>query len=374
MINGAEALVSPGRIHPIYLEGKLLPIQNKTAVDLNLKDGQVVQGLVKLHDDQPALFLKGQLVQVPLPLSVPVGEPLWLKVVNKQANQWSLLPTSPPTGPHETLAASARPHTDSLALASGAWVSRIASLLYKPIGTESLAQLYRPGTLDALLQSVPRQDLQTQWRNLQLSMSQLTPAAIKQAMTNAMGVEVWLGKGLQPQINDPKQLIRKLIDSLSQMASSELSDETTISKLHSAIDDLEASQVQSVQAQAQREVLFSMMIPFVDADPVELTIRRGPPHEGESAGLTVNIHSKTSELGPVWLKTQLLKTQEVELVMWATDSNVVSLAKNRAYLLGQELQTAGLVMRSFQVIHGPRPEAIPEWVPSGRGLVVDIAA
>ena len=45
MIKGAEALVSPGRVHPIYLEGKLLPLEAPTAAELNLKDGQVVKTL-----------------------------------------------------------------------------------------------------------------------------------------------------------------------------------------------------------------------------------------------------------------------------------------------------------------------------------------
>jgi hypothetical protein len=69
-----------------------------------------------------------------------------------------------------------------------------------------------------------------------------------------------------------------------------------------------------------------------------------------------------------------MKSQELDLTMWATNFDVVQLAKNQSGLLGQELQIAGLLMRSFQVVHGPRPEPLPEWVPSGRGLVVDIAA
>jgi hypothetical protein len=69
-----------------------------------------------------------------------------------------------------------------------------------------------------------------------------------------------------------------------------------------------------------------------------------------------------------------MKLQEVELTMWATDANVVELAKYRSALLGQELLVAGLKMRSFKVVHGPRPDPGPEWAPSGRGLVVDIAA
>ena len=34
MISGAEALIAPGRINPIYLEGKLLPLQASTAAEL----------------------------------------------------------------------------------------------------------------------------------------------------------------------------------------------------------------------------------------------------------------------------------------------------------------------------------------------------
>lgn len=374
MINGAEALVSPGRIHPIYLEGKLLPLQAPTAAELNLKDGQVVQGLIKLHDDQPSLFLKGRLIEGPFQNLASVGESVWLKVEQKPQGTWSLLPIPEPLALQTTVGIGGTSTLPSLNSSIAPWISRIATLLYRPPGTAELMQLYRPGTLDVMLQSVPRPDLQAQWRSLQLNMAQITPGDMRQAMMNAMGAEIWLAKGLKPPIDDPKQLIRKLIDALDQMESSEISNGETIGKLHKAIDDLEASQVQAVQAQAQREVLFSMTIPFKDANPVELSIRRSPRQEGEAPVLTVNVHSKTENLGPVWLKTQLMKSQDLELTMWATDINVVQLAKNRSSLLGQELQAAGLTMRSFQVVHGPRPEMRPEWVPSGRGLVVDISA
>ena len=41
MMSGAEALVAPNRINPIYLEGKLLTFQASIAQDLGLKDGQI---------------------------------------------------------------------------------------------------------------------------------------------------------------------------------------------------------------------------------------------------------------------------------------------------------------------------------------------
>jgi len=47
MIGAAEALPAQGRVQPIFLEGKLLPLPAATAAELNLHDGQVVQAMVR---------------------------------------------------------------------------------------------------------------------------------------------------------------------------------------------------------------------------------------------------------------------------------------------------------------------------------------
>lgn len=348
MISGAEAFVAPGRINPIYLEGKLLPTVNKTAAELGLRDGQVVQASVRLDRDLPMLYLQGKSIPAPGLQASQAGESIWLR-----AQGGSLVPLN----------------TTPL-------VSRIANLLYRPEVNSVLPQLFQPGTLDALLRTVQRPDLQAQWRSLQLNMAQLTPAAVQQAMVGAMGAEVWIAKGLQPPVQDTKQLLRKLIAELNTSSTEEglETEPGVIEKLTKAIDDIESSQVQAVQAQAQQEVLFSMTLPFVDANPVELTIRRGPRQEGEQPILIVNVHSKTEDLGPVWLKTQLMNAQQIELTMWAEKGAVVEVARSRSYLLGDELRAAGLNMRSFNVVHGARPAEKSDWTPSGRGLVVDVSA
>jgi hypothetical protein len=117
-----------------------------------------------------------------------------------------------------------------------------------------------------------------------------------------------------------------------------------------------------------------MTLPFADANPVEITIKRGPKQEGESPLLVINVHSKSEELGPVWLKTQLTQSDQVELTMWSEDAEVVSQARSRSSLLGNELTNSGLTMKSFQVIQGARPNELVPWTPSGRGLVVDVSA
>jgi hypothetical protein len=294
------------------------------------------------------LMLQGRTLPMPGLLASQAGDSIWLR-----AQGGNLVPINPPP-----------------------LISRIANLLYRPETNSVLPQIFQPGTLDALLSTVQRPDLQAQWRSLQLNMAQLTPGALRQAMMGAMGAEVWLAKGMQPPVQDPKQLLRKLIAELNVSGSDE-SIETEpglIEKLSKAVDDIESSQVQAVQAQAQQEVLFSMTLPFVDANPVELTVRRGPRQDGEQPVLTVNVHSKTEDLGPVWLKTQLMNAQQIELTMWAEQGNVVEQARARSYLLADELRAAGLNMRAFSVVHGARPPEKSDWTPSGRGLVVDVSA
>jgi hypothetical protein len=383
VITGAEALVAPNRINPIYLDGKLLTFQASIAESLGLKDGQIVQALVRLHGDQPKLLLQGRMIDAPASSLAAPGESMWLRVQNKTEGQWSFQPVPAPAGTQaSSTALTLTAPTLMMAPSLAPVVSRIANLLYRPTGAVELSQLYKPGTLDALLGTIARPDLLTQWRGLQLSMSQLTPSALQQAMMGAMGSEVWLARGMPMAAQDPKQMLRKLIDAINtnNLNANQLNDGDDtdsigiISRLQRAVDDIEASQVQAVQAQAQQEILFNMTLPFADANPVELTIRRGHKQEGESPLLIINVHSKSEELGPVWLKTQLANSEQVELTMWSEDPSVVSQARSRSSLLGQELSSAGLTMKSFQVIQGARPTETSVWAPSGRGLVVDVSA
>jgi hypothetical protein len=383
VITGAEALVAPNRINPIYLDGKLLTFQASIAESLGLKDGQIVQALVRLHGDQPKLLLQGRMIDAPASSLAAPGESMWLRVQNKTEGQWSFQPVPAPAGTQaSSTALTLTAPTLMMAPSLAPVVSRIANLLYRPTGAVELSQLYKPGTLDALLGTIARPDLLTQWRGLQLSMSQLTPSSLQQAMMGAMGSEVWLARGMPMAAQDPKQMLRKLIDAINtnNLNANQLNDGDDadsigiISRLQRAVDDIEASQVQAVQAQAQQEILFNMTLPFADANPVELTIRRGPKQEGESPLLIINVHSKSKELGPVWLKTQLANSEQVELTMWSEDPRVVSQARSRSSLLGQELSSAGLTMKSFQVIQGARPTETSVWAPSGRGLVVDVSA
>jgi len=96
VITGAEALVTPNRINPIYLEGKLLTFQASIAQDLGLNDGQIVQALVRLHGDQPKLLLQGRMIDAPASALAAPGESMWLRVQSKPNGPWNLQPVPPP--------------------------------------------------------------------------------------------------------------------------------------------------------------------------------------------------------------------------------------------------------------------------------------
>ena len=356
MIGAADTLPPPGRIQPIYLEGKLLPVAAPTAAELGLRDGQVIQAAVRSNGSDLTLMLQGKAIDVPNTFNASwiAGRSMWLRVQERPDGEWGLLP----------LAQSA---TDT---ASSPVVSRISSLLYRPAGDE-LSSLLSGNKISQLLQTLARPDLQAQWRSLQLSMAQLSPDALKQALMGALGQEAWLGRGRTHPGQDSKQFLRNLLSALEDRGDATGPDQV---HLKQAIERLESHQVQAMQAQIQHEVMFTLTLPFMDANPATLVFRRSPRGEGQTPVFTVNVHSKSDELGPVWLRTRLTGTDQVDLTMWAQVATVVEQAHDRQSELGSELEAAGLNLQSFQVIRGSRPTSDSDWTPSGRGLVVDISA
>ena len=390
MIQGAESTYPVPRANPNFIEGRLGPpmIEASTARALGLRDGQVVEALVQARGDQLGLLLRGKMIDGPRMSDSPLmsdiartpgspqmgdsarmadwkpGQSVWLRVQVNPAGLWVLQPVSP-------AAAQAPPMLESSAQAA---ISRVGNLLFRPPGMSEILQLFKPGTLDALLATVSRPDLQQQWQAMRLSMSRLSPEAIRGAVAAAMGAEVWMARGKGLAVEDPKQLLRKLLEALQDGDGASSDDVAATRQVQQGIDEIESAQLHAVQAQAQREMFFSMVIPFRDANPVELSFKSRPASAGQARLLTVNVHSRNRELGELWLKTELHGERDVELMMWARQPEVVSQARQRSGLLGQELREAGLQMRSFQAIHGARPAQPPEPAPSGRGMILDLQA
>mgnify|MGYP006078411145 CR=1 FL=1 len=367
MITGADSAHLSGRANPIFLEGKQPVISETTARALSLRDGQIVQGLVQAQGGQLSLLLKGRQIEVSPDLKWIPGETITAQVRLSSTGVWTLQPIS---AEQRSLQNSLLSSPTSLEQS----FSRLSALLFKSPGQEALATLFRPGFLDSLVNSLNISQLQARWHALRLSMPKLTAKDIKQAVINASGRESGLIQGTKLTTADSKQFISQLLSLIRFSNLNEGDLKSMDSILRQGIDDLEASQIHAVQSQIQNGLMFSLVLPFKDAHPVELTFRKQSHTPPDPPVFTVNVHSKSDDFGELWLQTELKDQNNVDLVMWARREDIVEKARAKASLLGNELGKEGLLMHSFKVIHGPRESQGPEWVASGRGLILDIQA
>ena len=366
MITASDSSLLVSRVNPVFLESRLsLPlVEAGTARQLGLKDGQVVQALVQARGDQLGLLLRGRLLEVAMAPDWHAGQSLLLRVQTNPNGSMTLHPT-----------ASAMPV--SAPMAAGIpqpFISRVDNLLFHPPGAPDLQALFKPGVLDALLSPPARSDLLTQWKAMCLSMASLSPEAIRLALVGAVGSEAALARGQSAPVQDPKQLLHKLLLALGQTEHTSETDHATSAQLQRAIDEVESAQVHAAQSQSQDAILFSLVLPFKDAEPVTLSFEGRPASPGRPEVLTVNVHSQSGEFGELWLMTEVRDRSTIDLVMWAMQAAVVEQATQGAQALGAELHKAGLMMHSLQVIHGPRPALQPEPLPPDNGIILDLRA
>ena len=366
-----------------------------TVQAMGLKDGQVLQASVQARDGSLGFVVDGRVLPTLQPGTQDSPLLVNLRVEINQDGTATL---------HNLLAPAAKPSTAAppLALApvslSGVlatvaeeapqrvilgpqdFFSRLGSLLYRANGLPELVNLFNSGTLDAVLRQVGRPDLQAQWSRQRFSMAQLSPRDVRSAVQAALGSERSLLSGVDRDMpaNDTKQLLLGALASMGALDDLSSEELGAAQQLQRGVDDLESAQVRAVQAQTQQELVFNMVIPFRDASPVEIQFERRRTSEGRSTPFTVNVHSTSAEYGELWLKTELLDKDRVDLMMWARNAAVVDMAQSGAATLGEQLQAAGIAMRSFQVIHGERPGGqnlgAQEPVSALAGAVLDIRA
>ena len=249
--------------------------------------------------------------------------------------------------------------------------TRLNTLLFQPGGFTSLLALLRPGVLESMVP--PIQDageLKKRISAQRLSMGSLQPQALKRLILgHAKSSEASLADG-EPVADNTKVLLRLL---MAERA--EEQDGDSEQSLHHALDELEAAQVQSAQNLHKGDLNLALVIPFRDADPVELHFEQKGSKPGQPKNpLVVNMHTQSRVLGEVWLKTTISHSSQVDLTMWALKKDIADLAKFNASDLTDELESAGLRMGSFQVYNAPRPDAIEDHPPTEHGSLVDTRA
>ncbi len=363
LLQGVEQAALPGRLNPFYLEGRPLPLAMPIAQQLGLRDGQIVQGTIELRGEMLKLLLNGQLLDLPPGLRFRPGEAVWLRAY-RGAGGWLLKAVDPDAARGAApVADAAEPATESPAL------SRLLALSLRPPMSPTLLQLFQPGAMEALFKSGGDAGLASLFQSMQLSMRGLTPGALQGAvLSSGFWLEALLGRGQLAGAIDGKTLLRRLIRSLSDK------EPGSTTSLHKALDDIESAQVESLAAQARGELSFAMVLPFRDANPVEVRFFRPPRRPGQQPPpFSVDIHTDNDVLGEIWLKTSIAQAAHVDLMMWAVKDSVVRLARRHADALGKRLAEAGLTMDSFRVFHSAREEQ-PEHPVAAPGTMLDVSA
>lgn len=347
----------PGRIHPIYLEGKPFQLETAVARQLGLRDGQTVQASAELRGETLKLLLNGKLFDLPPGLRMQAGETVWLRA---QANgsSWLLKPVEPAaTGSPQSLASPA---------ADAPNTSRLNALLLRPPMSPALLSLFQPAVANGLLQVAANPELAVMFQRMRLSMQGLSATALQRGVqSSGLWLESFLSQGQAVSGQDSKAWLRRMIRALGER------DSPQKASLEKALDDVEAAQVESLAAQARGELSFAMVLPFADANPVEVKFFRPARQPGQEAPpFTVNIHTDNQHLGEIWLKTTISRASHVDLMMWALRADIVSLARQHSAALSARMREAGLTMESFRVFNSARPSLPESWAPTGAMLDV----
>jgi hypothetical protein len=390
---GAESVLGAMRATPVQLDMRPHWVETSMAEQLGLQDGQVVQALVEKKDGRVRLWLKDFSFDLPNGWVLKDGDKPFLRV-SLNPGGWGLLIQNPTDLSAATdkanLALSALGGKGAAGAVSGAGIvaadavasptatsNRLNTLVFQPPGFAAfrhLLQLIDMRAPQISQLTMGQSDVLARLSGLGLSMGQLQPLGLRKALAPYFrSVESQLSQRQKVE-DEPRSLIRQLLSSLGEEDTG-ASVNGLSEDLHKALNELEAAQLQSAIDLNRGELNLRLMLPFTDADPVELHFQRPPRQPGdENPPLSVDIHSQSRRLGEVWLHTLIKAGHQVELTMWALREEVAQQARAHATELVMELGAAGLELQQFQIYNSPRPGTDTARPAPQRGLVVDALA
>lgn len=345
---GIEQSTPPSRINPIVADNNALRMTEPVARDLGLQDGEIVKGIVRQDGDALKLLLNGLPVLLPQGHGFKPGDNPIFRVVQTEAGLL-LQPMRKPalaTGVVPDPASAVAPK-----IASGT-PNSLLSLLLHPRQLSALTRILSGDLIAKTMSALGAPQMAESFQKAQPAMARLNAAALRKAVV-ATGLwnEAHVEQGKAFVDSDTKTLLLHL----TKVAGD---DSGVMETTRRALFDIEAAQLQGVQAQAHNELMLNMVIPFSDANPVRMTFeRKAPSSEQPDPPYTVNLHSRNDSLGEVWLKTVITGKHNVDMTMWAPQSSVAAAAGSGAQALAAELLRAGLNLNSFVVYNSARQES-----------------
>jgi hypothetical protein len=372
---GPDMVSASSRVPAVQMEARPLWVQTPVAQQLGLRDGQIVQAVAEVRDQRIRLWLKDFSFELPNGWVLKEGDKPFLRV-SQNASGWGFLIQAYPNGQ----TSSATPASAAFGLNQQAGIlqmrgnTTLGMLLTQPGGFESFTRLISNLGMGLLSGQSEFSDMVKRLLQQRTSLAQMNPTTLKRLVSaQAQSVENLLAQGLPAQ-DAPKSAIKQIMARLQQETLEGTEKEDT-SELEQAVRELESAQVQSAQKWLNAELSLHVVLPFIDHEPVDLHFQKPArkPNQ-EEPPLTVDIHSRSSSLGEIWLNTTITQGTGVDLVMWALRGEVAGMAQQRAGELGLELGAAGLNLQSFQIFNAPRPLVRTVESAGTRGSVIDTRA
>jgi hypothetical protein len=388
MLTGSDAIaqIPGGKVLPIYLEGRLIPVTNQVGRELGLSINEVVRSVVEVRGDSLAIMINGRAFDLPTQLRFRPGDAIWARFILLPNGFFAFKLFESAPGAAKTSApqvshagqASASGATASASTAAPAAASpfsaaspTVTSLFAQPANLSGLLQLFSQSGLTALTSQLSASgSLGPLGLFLQArpSMSRLSPDMIAAALrASGLVSEAKLLKG-QPVGPDLKLALRDLFGRLSGASQSSAGR----AAVESALRELDSSQADTLLAQQNRDLAFSFVIPFKDADPVLVSMSRPRPKgEFSESAFTINVYTNSQTLGEIWMKATISEGTEVDFAMWAVREDISSRAVKAKPELAEEMESVGLRMQNFLVFTGRKPEEPATTLGEHPGGVVD---
>ncbi len=392
MLQGPDLVLGVPRVPLVQMEAKPIWVENRVAQQLGLTDNQIVQATVSLNSGSVRLWLKDFSFEIPNTWGIKPGDMPFVRAT-QNAQGWNVQLTGKPAIEPSDAAAAKTATLSSSSLVSPQKLnaqlglmglpgsgqgaqnlgSKLGMLLQQQVDFSQSAMLLRPDQLSLMANSPALAQWLSVFKKMSLSMSHVSTHSLKKmVLSQAVSSEHLLASSEEVE-DSPRTLLRKLLQAMDSSESEDKSNAKT--QLNRALEEMESAQAQCAQDWTRGALSLKVVIPFVDADPVDLHFKKPPRQQGEAdTPLSVDIHSKSRLLGEVWLNTTITQGRQVDLMMWAVKSEVAALAKMNSKELGFELADSGLKLSSFQIFNVPRPqEVLLETLPK-LGTVVDAKA
>jgi hypothetical protein len=272
------------------MEGKPVWVENRIAQQLGLTDHQIVQATVTLNSGSVRLWLKNFSFEIPNTWGLKPGDMPFVRAT-QNAQGWNIqLTGKSPLNPAEaslnkaaTLGAAPlvtpQKFNEQLNLMGvnnqstfeQNLGSRVGMLLQQQVDFTQSEMLFEPDQLVLMANNPALAQWLTAFKKMSLSMSHLSSQSLKKmVLSQGISSEHLLANAEEVE-DTPRSLLHKLLQSLDASTSE---DKLQIkNQAHQALQELESAQAQAAQDWTRGALSLKVVIPFIDADPVDLHSR-----------------------------------------------------------------------------------------------------